>query len=183
MIRYYILLLLGIVALSSFKPGLATDTEKMVWKEDRKLSWRDFKATPQPVSGYVASTHSGISFSYSLRGNGNSVSVDYTVTSNFYPNLSWYQRKQVNAFILAHEQTHFDISELHARILRKKMSEFHFKLDSKEAIETMYAEVEAQRRVFQQRYDLETDHSRNEQAELNWRAEVANQLRQYERWK
>jgi hypothetical protein len=158
-------------------------TEKMSWNEKRKLSWRDFKGTPQAVSDYVASTHSGISFSYSFTSKGNKVTASFMVESHFYPDLSWYLPKQVNDFILAHEQTHFDISELHARKLRKELSQYQFGTNSKTEVEHLYKEVERQRGELQRKYDEETDHSRNKTAELEWRRFIASELQRYDRWK
>ena len=103
---------------------LNIEKEKILWSESYKLSWADFQAKPNIGSGFVASTNSGISFSYSFSYSEEKgdFDLDFTIQSNFYPTLSWYIASEVTENTLKHEQTHFDISELHARLLRKKIS-------------------------------------------------------------
>ena len=101
----------------------------------------------------------------------------------FYPEKSWFKPNMVSLHILSHEQTHFDISELHARILRKRISNTHFSKRIKREIEDIYTEIEQQRRAMQAKFDAETDHSRDIQKEKYWQKYVSNQLEDYERWK
>jgi len=161
----------------------ANDGEKFAWSEDRKLSWDDFRGTPAREGGYVASTNSGISFSYSIKQDQNGWSLDYTVRSNFYPNRSWYLPEFADAYILAHEQTHFDISELHARKFREQLSEVVAYSKVKDQIDGLYAQIEQQRRDMQQQYDLQTDHSKIREKEYQWRDLVRAQLALYNAWK
>ena len=85
----------------------------IAWNASRKLSWADFKAQPDPNSDAVALTASGITFSYSLKTSERNV-VDFstTVKAHFYPEKSWYLTNKASAYILRHEQLHFDITEL-----------------------------------------------------------------------
>ena len=157
--------------------------EKMQWDENRKLTWNDFKGTPNVGNGFVASTNSGISFSFSYSVRDNNLNLDYTIESNFYPELSWYIAEDVSPYILKHEQTHFDISELHARKLRKLIEESTFSLNPKEEINSLYNSIEEKRRAMQKKYDAESDHSKIPEEELKWRAFIADQLQAYEPWK
>ena len=158
-------------------------SDKISWSETNKLTWADFRGKHVVGADYVASTSSGISFSYSFRTLNDSVDYKYSVESNFYPEESWYNPMYASKYILKHEQAHFDISELHARILRKNISEASFSLNIKNEIEIVYQNVEKQRREMQDRFDLETDHSKNTKNELTWEAFIAKQLNVYERWK
>jgi len=74
--------------------------EKIPWHENRKLTWADFKGVPNGPSDYVASTNSGVSFSYSYRERNGVGEIKFTVVSNFYPNLSWYRPSKVSDYIL-----------------------------------------------------------------------------------
>lgn len=167
--------------LMSFSVG--NDDEKMPWNESRRLTWNDFQGVPQAGTGFVASTNSGISFSYSYSVNNGKMDLEYTIQSNFYPKLSWFKKEDVSDYILLHEQTHFDISELHARKLRKQMKETKFSLNPKKEINSIYNENERQRRAMQQRFDTESDHSKIPEAEYKWRTYVAGQLQKYASWK
>ena len=159
------------------------DEVKMTWDENKKLTWADFQGEPKPGSGFVASTNSGISFSYSFKTLNGDVEYSFTVHSYFYPESSWYLRSQVNDHILAHEQTHFDITELFARILRARIEATPFSEKIKEEIEKIYRQTETKRKEMQERFDRESNHSKNKSGEKVWEDFVAEKLEEYERWK
>ena len=102
------------------------DSEKIIWTETQKLTWEDFRGKPVRSASFVASTNTGISFQYSYSIKNGDVNVEYSVESFFNPEGSWYVPEKVSPYILRHEQAHFDISELHARILRKNLEEKSF---------------------------------------------------------
>ena len=160
------------------------DTEEViVWQADRKLTWDDFKGAPHGPEDFVASTNSGVAFSYSYGERNGRARIEYEVTANFYPLRSWYRAEIVDSYILSHEQTHFDITELHARIFRKVLAETDFDLDPQDELADLYEEVEQARRAMQQLYDKETDHSNIRDAEERWVRYVADRLEEYQRWK
>lgn len=161
----------------------SNDSEKMPWSETRKLTWEDFQGRPDRSASYVASTNSGITFSYSVSGKNGEGELNWTVQSHFYPKLSWYKKEKVSDYILKHEQTHFDITELHARKLRKKLEGTRFSKKIKQEIESIYIENENERREMQQKFDSETTHSINREKELIWEIFVAEQLKVHSHWK
>jgi len=164
-----------------FVPQL--NTEKILWNENQKLSWNDFRGKPIPSASFVASTNTGISFQYSYSIQNGDINVEYSVESFFSPEGSWYMPQRVNAHILRHEQAHFDISELHARILRKNLQGKKFTKRIKSEIEGIYKQVEQKRRAMQNKFDAESDHSRNEEKEIFWQKYIAQQLATYDAWK
>ncbi|HAT64832.1 MAG TPA: DUF922 domain-containing protein [Flavobacteriaceae bacterium] len=178
MMNIIILLLLpffGII--SSF------EEEKIAWDANRPLTWEDFRGVPNRADSFVASTNSGISFSFSFSERNGVANIQYTVVSNFYPDLSWYRPERVTQYILEHEQTHFDISELHARKLRNALSSLSHDRDFKEKAEAIYNRLEAERRAMQTQYDKESDHSNVKEMEYQWRTKVAQELNALDAWK
>lgn len=175
------LLFLGLFLLSFY--SAVDPTEKIAWSEERRLTWEDFKGTPRGLDDYVASTSSGISFAYSVGVARGELHLNYTVESNFYPYSSWIVTEHASEYILRHEQTHFDISELHARKFRKRLAEREFSLEPKEELDSMYQTIEAERRAMQKKFDADTDHSQIPMAEERWVAFVAEQLDLYAAWK
>ena len=167
--------------LLSFSVG--SDDEKFEWQPPERLTWADFKGVPVPNGDFVASTNSGISFSYSISFRNGTPSFSYTVTSYFYPQLSWYVPEKVNDHILKHEQLHFDISELHARKLRKRLSKLSDEMVTKEKIKKIYNAVEGERRSMQAAFDFESDHSINKKEEQKWQQNIKKLLQQYEPWR
>lgn len=162
---------------------LQPDSEKIQWKENEKLTWDDFRGNPLRSASFVASTNTGISFQYSYSIQNGDMSVEYSVESFFSPEGSWYIPERVTPYILKHEQAHFDISELHARMLRKNLDGKTFSKKIKSEIEAIYQKVEQKRRAMQTKFDAETDHSRNEEKEAFWQKHIAHQLAEYESWK
>ena len=159
--------------------------EKIPWSEDYKLTWSDFKAPSSFVGDFVASTSSGIAYSlsYSYDGNGEILDSNIFVTCNFYPYKSWYSKEDVSDYILKHEQTHFDISELHARIFRMRIEKATFSGDISSELEKLFYKTDDERVAFQKKFDKETDHSKISEKEKEWEICIAQQLKEYERWK
>jgi hypothetical protein len=175
--------LFAIVLGSFFLITATNDEEKFQWDENRPLSWSDFQGRPDGPGDYVASTNSGISLSYSIGKRNSSYTFEYTVNSNFYPKQSWYRPDSASEYILKHEQTHFDISELHARKLRKALAGLRVTSKVKDDADQIYRQIEMERRDMQQTYDKDSDHSKIRDAEMQWRLVVASELEKYEAWK
>lgn len=155
----------------------------MQWNENRLLTWADFQGVPNLGANYVASTNSGISFSFSYEVKNGQMSMEYEVLSNFYPKLSWYKEGRVSDYILRHEQTHFDITELFARKLRKELQQTRFSKHPKEEVNSLYNSIEIARRKMQRQFDAESDHSKNRSQEHQWRTFIAQELKKYDAWK
>ena len=85
--------------------------------------------------------------------------------------------------MLQHEQTHFDITELHARKLRKRIEAYNFSENAKAELDELYNQIERERRAMQSKYDLETDHSILKAEEVAWVEKVQQLLKEYEAWK
>lgn len=179
--RVLLLAVLSLLLLSTTQK----EEERIAWNEDHRLSWADFKGQPKVGNSFVASTNSGLSFGYGFKTiNGVPTSdFNYEVTSYFYPESSWYIPEKVNERVLSHEQTHFDITELYARKLRKRIAEFDFTTKVKDELDALYSQIERERRQMQSRYDLETNHSINVAEEAAWVARVQELLKKYEPWK
>lgn len=157
--------------------------EKIVWQKDRPLGWNDFRGRAVKAGDYVASTNSGISFSYSVRSSNGVLDFNYIVNAYFYPERSWYRPDLVDDYILGHEQTHFDISELFARKLRKELGQIKPSAKIKKEVEALYADIQQMRTKMQLRFDQETDHSKIREEEYRWREFVKSKLREYDAWR
>jgi len=170
-----------VVVLAILSSFLSQGQEKMQWFANVPLTWDDFKGQPQSGS-YVATTNSGISFSYAIQKKNNQYSVTYTIESFFYPYGSWYQKDKVTPQVLKHEQTHFDITELHARKFRKRMEAISTERNPKREIQNLFNTIEKERKEMQEKFDLETNHSINKEEEKAWENYVQKQLELYRKW-
>lgn len=158
------------------------DQEKIAWEDEVFLSWDDFKGKPDPASDFKANTNTGMIYSWGLRKANGKVSLKYEVHNHFYPQFSWVNPGSKVDHLLKHEQLHFDISELHARKLRKKLSEIDpEKLDAnaKQLLNNLYSEIDKERSTMQKTFDRESNHSINKEQEAKWQKFVKGELLKY----
>ena len=160
-----------------------SEQEEIVWSETNRLSWENFKGTPDNSRKAVALTASGISYSLSATVvKKGTVIIDYDVKSFFYPNDSWYKKKRVNKTVLLHEQLHFDITELHARKFRKILSERTFTENVKAEVRKIYKRINNELLLFQKEYDIATNYSIKTKKQLEWTNIVATELLKYKKY-
>lgn len=146
----------------------------IAWSGNRRLGWIDFRGSPSVAdSREAALTSSG--FVYAMECDGKH--MEYGVLAIFQPNDSWVKPGVVangteSARVLSHEQGHFDISEIGARLLRADL--VHFAVPCTAAADSIFA-ARAQpalgrERALQARYDQETAHGTEPTAEARWLA-------------
>ena len=104
--------------------------------------------------------------------------VDFTVKCFFYPEKSWYKAEICNAVVLSHEQLHFDIAELFARKFRRQLDSTRFTRNIKAEVRAIYRKINEELAAFQDRYDTETDFSRNVGQQKAWNANIRAALSQ-----
>ena len=157
--------------------GLHAQEEPAIrWEPGLRLAWSDFRGQPPAGKRIAATTARGISNRYTARGSAAGYELEFEVDTFFYPEKSWYHPELCDARVLSHEQLHFDISELFARRLRTRLRQTHFTGRVKAEIRQIFNEVNQQLSEFQDRYDNETDFSRNPEAQLAWNSALEKLL-------
>lgn len=164
--------------------GSVSNEETMSWHETSKLTWADFKANPDLESDAVALTASGITFGYSVKTSGKKI-VDFstTVEAHFYPNKSWYLKDKSNIHILGHEQLHFDITELYARMFRQQISKLKVNQNVKKQLNKLHEAINIAVNETQRKYDKETQHSINAVKQREWDNFIEKELKRLEQFK
>ena len=71
---------------------------------------------------------------------------------------------------------HFDISELYARKMRKRLEATHFSRNVKAEVKAIYREILKELSDFQSTYDEETNFSRNREQQLRWNQKIKEVL-------
>jgi len=166
-----IFLLLNFIAI----PG---NKDKVIaWRPNVKLSWSDFKGPLDIYSDAAAVTSSGITFSYSLEKSNNRIlGFNALVQAHFYPEHSWFNGNKVNNHILAHEQLHFDITELHVRLLRYKISRLKLSQNIKKELDQLHKQAKIEMEEMQLLYDSESRNSTNKELQMKWEKFVHEKL-------
>lgn len=167
-----------ITALCLLPAGLfaqSSSEDELVWNASRKLTWADYKAKPDPDSDAAASTTTLLTIEYNI----SNTSFSYKIKSHFSKNRSWGRHK--DAYILSHEQGHFDIAEIFARKLHKEMSEYRFNTKTyQKELKKIYEKVTGEKEDMQNEYDRETRHSINREKQAEWLRKIERMLIEYE---
>ncbi len=149
----------------------------VVWDSVVRLTWRDFKGEVDSSSLYSASTASGIIYKFRLDGDG----YNDSIVAVFYTAESWVHIKSDKG--LVHEQGHFDITEIFARKLRKRLREFIPKRGSiGQQLKQLYDDVERDRAATENLYDTETKHSADAERQAYWLGKIRDQLKELEEY-
>ncbi len=142
------------------------------WNDTLKLSLADYKGgrtdTIQDVSSVC-----GIYCIPQVLGDTASV----TIIAYFDRNKSWARKKRVTDLLLEHEQGHFDLTEVFARKLKKRIlairtNKRKFIKDIQELYESTWNDLQKQNKA----YDKATDFSNVEFAQRTWQNYIKESL-------
>ena len=174
-----LLLLAGLVQAPA--PGPARQTPAapaplIIWSAERPLTLADFQARAPMGNPLSASTSSNIKADAACK--------DYvfssTVQATFEPGTSWVRNPQkASETLLRHEQLHFDLTEVYARIMRQRLQLFAARANCEKlqpafnnVTKLVYADWDRE----QNRYDLETNHGLNTVRQTAWAKQIAARL-------
>ena len=171
--------------LINFVEGQSFHSETdITWSDSRPLTWKDFVGTIDNKSFGIALTASSIICKpYFIND-----SIMLWIETIFISDHSWKKRPDLDSFDLAHEQTHFNITELFSRRLRLiidgtlkpekyiNTSDLLFKIDSSLTILSIECEK------MQNLYDKETNHSMNRAEQIKWNYSICKDLERLKKW-
>lgn len=152
--------------------------QKIIWQEDRKLVWDNFKS---PVNrknrpDVAAYTHCGWEYSVVKSTNPKSP-VKIEIAAIFHEDRSWKDVKKINDYILLHEQKHFDIAEMFVRKFRKEILEkIKTSGDYNKNFKAVYSKISNDYKNFQMSYDRATEHGMNKEKQAEYNAIIAEEL-------
>lgn len=163
---------MALFLLSLVFPARLQKEEDIPWSAARRLEWSDFKGTPDGNNANAALTSSKILFGYNYNSRDG---FSWHIGCLFDKNKSWVKVK--NDFILAHEQGHFDITEIYARRLQQQLKHYSFNKDkAQREVPAIYQSIMKEQNDTQNRYDEETDHSRIKDKQLAWLQKIRKEL-------
>jgi len=166
------ILFLMITFFSKAQPATGNFKDFIYWKDSTKLTWNDFKATAVTNAAEAAMTASSMEFSYNTKN----TQLFWNVSVKFFPLLSWSKKSQQSDYILRHEQLHFDITELYARMLRKQLTENISSTKDIAKLKLINKTILQQWQNEQDKYDKETNHSINAIKQAEWNLSIQQQL-------
>lgn len=148
---------------------------KITWSANRPLTWTDFRARPNTdrlaalTSSTIDATIGCLDFKFSGK-----------VQATFAPSESWVRNAaQASPALLRHEQVHFDLTEVHARLLRQKLSLIKFDcLHLQPAFNNITKVAFLAWQRDEARYDQESNHGLNAPKQAEWEQKTRLRLEQ-----
>ena len=142
-----------------------------------KLNWGDFNAQPDLEDDAAAVTNAGIGFRMAFHSEGDVATLSVSVSCNFSKTDSWVKDNRRTAYILNHEQHHFDIAYIQAMMFVQNLK--NAKYTSKNfntVIKKLYTDAQQSLVAMQTAYDTETKHSQLLEVQELWNKKIDFQL-------
>ena len=155
----------------------ATTKSLIFYNPAVKLTWNDFKGTPVAFSDAAAITNAGIGFKMVFQSEGNIATLKISVNCNFSIADSWVKDDRRTAYILNHEQHHFDIAYIHALQFIQNLKNASYTMkDYSKVIEKIYYQTHLELLTMQNAYDSETKNSQVASEQELWNKKIDGQL-------
>ncbi len=160
-------------------PPVAASNEHVAWSSTRKLNWEDFRATPESDNPHHALTAANLAVDARCKDN----KFYYEVKCVFLPGESWSKNKRSEK-LLAHEQLHFDLTEVHARLLRKQLNTLGNSCSNlKTNLNTTVGEAFKAWKAEQSQFDKLSRHGLEAETQQQWTESIAQRLKELDAWK
>ncbi len=152
------------------------------WKAKQKIEWKDFIGTMPGSFDYDANSAIKIRLSYKSKKD----KLKYRVCLFFIKDESFYRTpSDTTEYILNHEQKHFDIGEISARVLRKDLYELSISNETitSDKINGLYIKCMEYCKAVQKEYDTETFRSQNIEKQEIWNVRIVKMLDSLSKYK
>lgn len=180
--KHTILFLIGCAFLVHFQAKAQAEDydpyQYIAWNEYYNLSWENFKG--HPANGSFGNAGTAVKIQAKPYKSGKN--IHYKVYALFDKNKSW--ATDTSPELLSHEQLHFDIAELYARKIRKKVAELSARneKDLKKYNGAIQKILEESNQADRQ-YDIETLHGAIKDKQEKWHAKIKHDLKLLEAYK
>lgn len=148
-------------------------------EELRPLVWADFAGEPDGNNPYFAYTFWNIGYRFTgARFTGDAALLEgFELTLQFDPKRSWVKPGKQTDELLRHEQGHFNAGLLCHREILKAMATARFsRTGYKEELQKLVTDAVQKYKDLNRRYDDETAHSINKEAQAKWNAFFEKEL-------
>lgn len=152
-------------------------SEVIYYKPEKKLAWADFKGAHVPDGIVAAVTMSGFGYKAELKGSGNTGQLNISVYCYFSKLKSWVKPDKKTAYILNHEQHHFNISFIAASLFVSKLRNANITLSNhKTLLPEIYRDCLAEMSRLQDAYDNETKNGQLKDIQAQWDKRLEDKL-------
>lgn len=152
-------------------------SEVTYYNKNVKLTWDDFKGTPNRGGIIAALTVSGFGYTANIKTTNGKGELNINVYCYFNLNKSWVKPEKNTAYILTHEQHHFDISYLAATIFIDKLRSAVFTTANfKSLIPIIYNESCDIMNKMQNDYDVQTKNGQIKEEQVRWNVLIDSKI-------
>ncbi len=157
-----------------------SEGNKICWEPNYNIQWEDYRGIPDNF--HKAGAMSYISMNYEIIEFKDKDYISIAVC--FDGEKSWVkQDAKLSSMLLKHEYGHFDLNELYARYLRRTIKSRIFSKNSYDLmISSIYDSVCLECSRINEKYDLETNFSRDTLSQFKWNNFIYQQLRSTEKY-
>lgn len=160
----------------------SVDENILYWSKNYRLDFKDFNGRPgvqdtllQSASARILTHKLGsISTSIDVRLHTEDGKTVFTINAGMKRDVSWI-KEPGDAMALKHEQGHFDICEIYARMLRKEI----FKAQSLVEAREIYEKISAEEELEQEHFDKENTVQVGGITET-WSIQILNRIKELE---
>lgn len=148
------------------------------WSATRPLTWSDFQGSPASEGAEGAKSAYTLYYAWRCRGE----TFEFRVIAAFRPRQSWVKAIVLNdgtqrRTVLGHEQTHFDLAELHARRMRQVFGDLAGACRRTDAdLSALAQRLTQEEKAEQRRYDAETNHGLLAAEQAAWSLQTRRRL-------
>ncbi len=156
----------------------ADQSDTVFYKPEKKLTWYDFQGkSNRPGSKYAAAVYSSMSYEGGSQMVDNYIQANISLKVFMVRSMSWGRDEARNNYTLAHEQTHFNITRIIAERFKERMKKLDLTIEDYDS-QIQYEFLEAFREMNreQEKYDGETRHGLNTEAQAEWNKKVQAEI-------
>jgi hypothetical protein len=145
--------------------------QTITWNKARKLQWSDFKGkvTDTTAAGSVVGVRFvPVNYHTAIKKGR------YKASAVFDSNRSFHVPARSTDYLLKHERLHFDVAAIFAARLQR-LADKKGLLSEREA-KMMFIELNTDLRAYQEKYDEQTVHGTDIEAQSRWQKLISTQL-------
>lgn len=156
----------------------ADQSDTVFYQPEKKLTWYDFQGkSNRPGSKYAAAVFSSMAYEGSSRMADNYLQATISLNVFMVRSMSWGRDEARNNYTLAHEQTHFDITRIVAERFKERLKKLDLTIEDYDSqIQYEFLEAFREMNTEQEKYDGETRHGLNTEAQAAWTRKVSAEI-------
>lgn len=167
-----------VVNTSDFIPKTADDDT--LYYGQRKLTVNDFSPKKTKASSFAATVFTSMGYQVSVSMRNDTIVLDLLMKVYQVKGMSWILEEAKTNFVINHEQTHFNITQLIAEKFKDRLREEILPpQDYNSRLQFIYLDYYRQINRMQEKYDTETKHGLDLAQQQFWDGFVAQELNKF----